>query len=106
MPDLALNPTRMLTVTAAATAVWTLVGCNLSSPQTAELNAGARSETIGKWTGMTWVEAGAWIVFFCWLDRSLWPAVGGILAGATMAAKYKYAIASGLASTAAPTESY
>lgn len=97
---------RMLTVAVAAEMVYQLVGSNMSSPQTAELNAAARAPTIQKWVTMTNAEAVAWIVFLCILDGSLWPVVGGGLALGGMVLKYRYAINSGLSSGGAATEDY
>jgi hypothetical protein len=98
--------TRMITVAVAAEMIYQLVGSNMSSPQTAELNAPARAPTIGKWVNLTMAEGVAWIVFLCWLDRSYWPAIGGGLAGVGMVLKYRYAIRSGLSNGGTPTESY
>jgi len=107
MPDVALVAnTRMLTVAVAAEMVYQLVGSNMSSPQTAELNAEARAPTIQKWVNLTNAEAVAWIIFLCLLDGSLWPLVGGGLALGGMVLKYSYAIRSGLDSGAPGTESY
>lgn len=97
---------RMLTVAIAAEMVYQLVGSNMSSPQTAELNAAARAPTIKKWVNLTNAEAVGWVVFLCVLDDSLWPALGGGLAGAGMWLKYRHAIRSGLASSEKGTESY
>lgn len=97
---------RMLTVAVSAELVYQLVGCNMSSPQTAELNAAARAPTIQKWVNLTNAEAVAWIVFLSLLDGSLWPAVGAGLALAGMVLKYKYAISSGLSNPAPATENY
>jgi hypothetical protein len=96
----------MLTVAIAAEMVYQLVGSNMSSPQTAELNAAARAPTIKKWVNLTNGEALGWIVFLCVLDDSLWPALGGGLAGAGMWLKYRHAIRAGLASSDKPTENY
>jgi hypothetical protein len=104
--DTVMTGTRMLTVAVAAEMVYQLVGSNMSSPQTAELNAAARAPTIQKWVNLTNAEAVAWIAFLCLLDESLWPALGGGLAGVGMWAKYRYAIKSGLRSGAPPTENY
>lgn len=104
MPE--LTGTRMLTVAVAAEMIYQLVGSNMSSPQTAELNAPARAPTIDKWVNLTMAEAAAWVIFLCWLDGSLWPALGGILAGAGMWLKYRYAINSGLSDGQAGTENY
>lgn len=106
MADTALTGTRMLTVAVAAEMVYQLVGSNMSSPQTAELNAAARAPTISKWVSLTNIEATAWIIFLCILDQSLWPLLGGGLAGCGMWLKYRYAINSGLQSGAPATENY
>jgi hypothetical protein len=106
MAESMLAGTRMLTVAVAAEMVYQLVGSNMSSPQTAELNAAARAPTISKWVNLTNVEAAAWIIFLCLLDRSLWPMLGGGLALGGMVLKYSYAIRSGLASAEPGTESY
>lgn len=97
---------RMITVAVAAEMVYQLVGSNMSSPQTAELNAAARAPTIQKWVNLTNAEAVAWIIFLCALDGSLWPALGGGLALGGMVLKYRYAIGSGLANGAPATERY
>lgn len=97
---------RMLTVAIAAEMIYQLVGANLSSPQTNELNAGARAPTIKKWVNLTNAEAAAWVVFLCVLDDSLWPALGGGLAGGGMWLKYRYAIRSGVEKAGRPTEDY
>jgi hypothetical protein len=97
---------RMITVAVAAEMVYQLVGSNMSSPQTAELNAKARANTIDKWVNITNVEASAWILFLSWMDGSLWPLFGGGLALGGMYVKYKYAIDSGLKSGEPGTENY
>jgi hypothetical protein len=97
---------RMVTVAVSAELVWQLVSANLSSPQTAELNAEARAPTIAKWVNLSTAEAVVWLLFLCYLDKSLWPAVGGLAAGVSMWLKYRYAINSGLKNDAPPTESY
>lgn len=106
MASTVLTNTRMLTVAVSAEMVYQLVGSNMSSPQTAELNAAARAPTISKWVNLTNLEAAAWIVFLCLLDGSLWPLLGGGLALGGMVLKYSYAIRSGLANGAPATEQY
>lgn len=96
----------MLTVAVSAEMVYQLVGSNMSSPQTAELNAAARAPTISKWVNLTNLEAAGWIVFLSVLDGSLWPALGGGIALAGMYFKYKHAISSGLSNRAPATEDY
>lgn len=97
---------RMITVAVAAEMVYQLVGSNMSSPQTAELNAAARAPTISKWVNLTNAEAAAWILLLCALDQSLWPALGGGLALGGMVLKYRHAINSGLSNGGPPTEDY
>lgn len=106
MAENMLTGTRMLTVAVAAEMVYQLVGSNMSSPQTAELNAASRAPTIDKWVNLTNAEAVAWIIFLCILDGSLWPLLGGGLALAGMYLKYKYAIKSGLENGEPGTEVY
>jgi hypothetical protein len=96
----------MLTVAVSAEMVYQLVGANLSSPQTNELNAGARAPTLQKWVTVTNLEAAGWIGFLIILDGSLWPLIGGGLALAGMMVKYRYAINAGVNSPAPATEAY
>jgi hypothetical protein len=96
----------MLTVAVAAEMVYQLIGSNLSSPQSAELNARSRAPTIKKWVNLTNAEAFGWIVFLCILDKSYWPLLGGGIALGGMALKYRYAIGSGLKSNEQGTENY
>lgn len=97
---------RGMTVVGAAELVYQLTGSNMSSPQTAELNANARAPTIDKWVRITHYEAIGWTGFLCWLFGNPWPLVGGGLAWSGMYGKYRYAISSGLDSTEPPTEDY
>ena len=97
---------RMMTVAVSAEMVYQLVGSNMSSPQTAELNAGARAPTIQKWVNMTNAEAVGWLMFLSYLDGSLYPFLGGGLALGGMVLKYRYAIRCGLENPAPATETY
>lgn len=96
----------MIKVAVSAELVYQIVGANMSSPQTAELNAAARAPTISKWVNLTNAEAAGWIALLCILDRSLWPAFGGSIAAVGMYIKYRHAISSGLRSSAPGTENY
>jgi len=100
------NGGRMLKVAVSAELVYQLVGANMSSPQTAELNAAARAPTISKWVNLTNLEAAGWTALLCILDGSLWPLLGGSIAAFGMWLKYKHAITSGLNSSAPATENY
>lgn len=97
---------RGMIVATTAEMIYQLTGCNMSSPQTAEMNAAARAPTIDKWVKLTNLEATLWTLFFWWLYGSPWAIVGGGLAGSGMWGKYRYAIQSGLQSGAPATENY
>lgn len=97
---------RGIKVASSAELVYQLTGSNMSSPQTAQLNAGARAPTIDKWVRITHYEAIGWIAFLSWLYGDLWPVVGGGLAWSGMYCKYRHAITEGLKSNAPPTEDY
>ena len=88
---------RMLSVAMAAEVVYQVASANLSSPQSNELDAGARAPTLQKWVNISNAEAAGWVVFLCILDGSLWPALGGGLALGGLVIKYRHAISSGLA---------
>jgi hypothetical protein len=96
----------MLGVYAGGELVYQLTGANLSSPQTAEMNARKRAATIGKWVVATHCKSAVWVTLLCALDGSLWPALGGTLAAVDMHFSYRYAIRSGLSSSAPATETY
>lgn len=97
---------RAILVAVSAEVVWQITSKALSSPQTAELDAVARAPTIWKWVKIAGWESGAWIAFLCFLDGSLWPAVGGVTAGVTTYAQYKHAIDSGLNGNSRPGGGY
>jgi len=88
---------RMLTVAMSAEVVYQIASANLSSPQSNELDAGARAPTLQKWVRLSNIEAAGWVAFLCVLDGSLWPALGGGIALGGLVLKYRHAISSGLA---------
>lgn len=93
-------------VALTAEMIYQLTGSNMSSPQTAHLNAKARAKDIGFWVKLTQWEAFAWTGFFWWLYGSPWALVGGLLAWSGMWGKYRYAIMKGLSDNEPPTENY
>jgi hypothetical protein len=97
---------RAILVAVSAEVVWQITSKALSSPQTAELDAEARAPTIWKWVKIAGWESAGWIFFLSVLDGSLWPAFGGLLAGVTTYAQYKYAITSGLNGKSRPGGGY
>lgn len=97
---------RGVIVYTSAELIYQLTGANMSSPQTAKMNAPARAKTIDEWINLTLVESTLWTIFLWWLYGSPWVIVGGGLAGTGMWAKYRYAISSGLQEGGQPTEDY
>jgi hypothetical protein len=88
--------------------VYEIIAANCSSPQTTELNASTRAETLMKWVhlglGQSALFIGAAILF----DRShaVQYLAGGLLAGAMMYGLYGHAKVSGLASSEPGTEQW
>lgn len=77
-----------------------------SSPQTTELNAAARADTLMKWVKIgTLVAIGGGAVG-SWTSRSAWPLVATTVVAASMWWTYEHAKQAGLANGGAPTESY
>ena len=106
-----LAGTRMLTVAVAAEMVYQLVGSNMSSPQTAELNAHSRSATLMKWVKLGLVQGAVITAVAAWIAKSsgqkAWPVLTGAgLAAGMMWASYQHALTSGLASGEPGTEQY
>jgi hypothetical protein len=87
--------------------VYGIVAAACSSPQTAELNARARSATLMKWVKLGLVQAAVFVAVGVWMDKRRWPPLlGGGLAAAMLWASYRHALESGLSSSAPGTESY
>ena len=79
-----------------------------SSPQTTEINAGARSATLMKWVYLGLGQAAVFITAAAIYDKAHAKPilVGGGLAGGLMLLQYQHAKTAGLASSAPPTETY
>lgn len=102
-----LKSSNAVTFMVAAGLVYEIVAAFCSSPQTAELNAKARSATLMKWVKLGLLNAALFVMIAAWLDDETWPSIfGGVLAGGTIGAAYVYANKCGLASSAPGTESY
>lgn len=87
--------------------VYEIIAAACSSPQTTEINAGARSGTLMKWVIIGMGQAAVFVLIAAIMSKDKWPAlVGGGLAGAVMWASYAHANASGLKNGGPGTESY
>jgi hypothetical protein len=92
----------------SSTFVFGVVAACCSSPQTAELNADQRAETLMKWAAIGEATSALFVGIAAVSDKKHRTAIlaGGALAGGLMWAYYAHAKAAGLASTAPPTETY
>jgi hypothetical protein len=86
--------------------VYEIVAAACSSPQTTEINADTRSETLMKWVHLGLGQSVVFIAVAAAVDRRHAPAIiaGGALAAGFMYASYFHARAAGLASSAPGTE--
>lgn len=83
-----------------------IISATNSSPQTTEINAQARSDTLMKWVNIGMWQIAGFAALGVILDRSFWPAVGCALGGGLMYMQYRHAMESGLAKPGPATEDY
>jgi hypothetical protein len=90
----------------AAGIVYEIIAAACSSPQTTEINASTRAETLMKWVYIGMGQSVAFIAIAAAIDKKhAKPIVaGGVLAGGVMWLSYAHAKAAGLASPAPGTE--
>lgn len=90
----------------AAGIVYEIIAAACSSPQTAEINADKRADTLMKWVHIGSVQAAGFISIAALMDRDHALAIlcGGSLAWVIMYGCYWYAMKSGLASHLQGTE--
>lgn len=74
---------------------YNLYSATNSSPQTTELFAGERSETLWKYVVIGHVQAVGLGVFGSILDRTLWPIFGTLSIGTVMHCMYRHALKAG-----------
>lgn len=88
--------------------VYEIIAAACSSPQTTEINATARSETLMKWVKIGMVQAAVFVAVAAAIDRKRAKpiVIGGALAGGAMWVSYVHAQKAGLASGAPGTETY
>ena len=86
--------------------VYEIIAACCSSPQTAEINASTRSETLMKWVHVGLVQSAGFIAVAAIVDRKHAPAIiaGGASAAVIMYGSYLHANKAGMASSAPGTE--
>ena len=84
-----------------AALVYDIIAAVNSSPQTTEINAAARADTLMKWVHLGLAQAGLFVVLGAFMSRGKsWPPLlGGGLAGGVLYIQYCLAKKAGLAST-------
>lgn len=88
--------------------VYEIVAANVSSPQTTELNASARAETLMKWVHLGMAQSAVFVAAAAILDGAHRAPIlaGGVLAMVLMEGLYLHAKAAGLANGGPPTEQH
>jgi len=92
----------------SAYGVYEVIAANCSSPQTAEINADKRAETLMKWVYVGLAESALFVALAVMIDPAhRAPIIGGAaLAGGLMWASYFHAKQNGLAKGGPSTENW
>jgi ribose 5-phosphate isomerase RpiB len=88
--------------------VYEIIAASCSSPQTAEINAGKRADTLMKWVHLGIIQSAVFVAAAAYFDSANRNAIigGGAAAAAVMYAQYIHAMRAGLASDEPGTERY
>jgi hypothetical protein len=90
-----------------AALTYDIISATNSSPQTTEINAGARAPTLMKWVGIGLAQAALFVALGILLDKRRWPPLlGGGLAAVLLYVQYVHAKNSGLSKPGPATETY
>lgn len=96
-----------VTFMVSAGLVYEIIAAACSSPQTTEINASARADTLMKWVKIGLIQAAVFVAIAAYLDKDRWPAVaGGSLAAGAMWLSYSHARSEGLKNGGPTTETY
>jgi hypothetical protein len=109
MPDIGdlRNGDKSIKVAVYAALTYDIIAATNSSPQTSEINAAKRADTLMKWVWIGLIQSAAFGVLGAVLDDDTWPPLlGSSLAAIAMYVQYRYAIKSGLENGGASTETY
>jgi membrane protein required for beta-lactamase induction len=101
------NGDAAIKVAVYAALTYDIISATNSSPQTTEINAAARADTLMKWVHIGLAQAAIFALIGMALDKQRWPAaLGAGLAGALLYAQYVHARNAGLESDEPGTEEY
>ena len=110
MADLPLgNGLGSVKVAVYATLMYDVISATNSSPQTTEINARTRADTLMKWVKLGIAQGALFVVLGAYIEKRSggdpWaPIIGGGLAAALLWAQYVHAKNAGLASSKQGTE--
>lgn len=87
--------------------VYEIIAAACSSPQTTEINASKRADTLMKWVHIGIAQAAVFVIVAAWIDPKDRVAIigGGSLAAGLMYAQYVHAKRVGIAKGGVGTES-
>lgn len=103
----AMNEGDAVAFLVAAGLVMECIAASCSSPQTAEINASSRQQTLMKWVHLGMAESAVLIGVAALVTKRPAPIIwGGVFAAGTMYAQYRHALKAGLKSNAPGTEQY
>jgi hypothetical protein len=90
-----------------AALMYDIISATNSSPQTTEINAAARADTLMKWVNLGIAQGALFVGIGVVLDKERWPPLlGGGLAAVLLYMQYIHAKNAGLTNPGAPTETY
>jgi|SRR5215469_15374980 len=90
-----------------AALVYDIISATNSSPQTTEINASKRADTLMKWVHLGLLQAAGFVAIGAWIHPKHWPpVVGGGTAMVLLYWQYLSAKESGLKNGGASTETY
>jgi hypothetical protein len=103
MPDSSLGSQDAIAFGVAADLTYTVFGATNSSPQTTELFASDRADTLMKYVKLGALQAAVLIGVMTFrsasggggMRRAFWPAAGGVLTGTMMWLMYAHALKAG-----------
>jgi hypothetical protein len=102
-----LGQSDAVTFMVAAGLMYEVIAAACSSPQTMEINAEARADTLMKWVIIGEAQGALFVLIAAMMDKKRWPALlGGGMAGVIMWICYAHAKASGLRNGGPTTEAY
>ena len=107
MAEFGGNGSPAVKVAVYAALVYDVISATNSSPQTTEINAAARADTLMKWVHLGLAQGALFVGIGVMLDNQRWPPLlGGGLAAGLLYLQYLHAKESGLANAGPPTEEY